>query len=345
MSRIDGNWMGLDPVTGTLAMSVWAAGALAALLVIVGVIAYTRFISTSGTPATIMRYALIAAGVLAVFAVVDHLDTRERAAERRALEARASELTARAIVPGSALACLDAAAGETVEASCESAVFANPEAVAAAVSYVAARLALYEDGLKYATRRDRTFAATLTGLRQAAETDRFGIVAHILATRDRCTAERCPSFDALGSAGRIKLNLRNQTFLTLVARHAAGWNVAKVTPDAAAPVAEAPTGTVPTTAPTASVIPNLNFPSANSIPPISIMDAEPQRPAPPAEKPPPMPGSEPVFNPKPPPAEPRRPARRAPGNGPATTLAPPTQIVPPLPPSTAFDASVPTRAQ
>ena len=55
-----------------------------------------------------------------------------------------------AIAPGSALSCLDEMAGEAVSTACEKAVFASPEAVAAAVKYVAAQLALLKDGTAYA---------------------------------------------------------------------------------------------------------------------------------------------------------------------------------------------------
>ena len=66
----------------------------------------------------------------------------------------AHELTARAIMPGSALACLDAMAGEAVESSCEKALFATPEATAAAVSYVGAQLSLLAAGHAQAHRLD-----------------------------------------------------------------------------------------------------------------------------------------------------------------------------------------------
>ena len=58
----------------------------------------------------------------------------------------AFDLATRALAPGSALACLDTIAGETVENACEKALFASPEATAAAVSYVAAQLSLLAAG-------------------------------------------------------------------------------------------------------------------------------------------------------------------------------------------------------
>jgi hypothetical protein len=117
---------------------------------------------------------LIAALVGAV--VVDHLVRREFAADRQGLDALTHELSARAIMPGSALACLDALAGDAVENSCEKALFATPEATASAVSYVATQLSLLlAAGNERARRGDQS---TLANLRRSVELDRFGIVAH-----------------------------------------------------------------------------------------------------------------------------------------------------------------------
>ena len=91
-------------------------------------------------------------------AILDRMAQDERAAERRALAQRDAELTAQALAPGSALACLDAAAGEAVENACEKTVFAGPQATAAAVAYMAARLTLLADGLAFARRSDPDFA-------------------------------------------------------------------------------------------------------------------------------------------------------------------------------------------
>src|SRR5271169_5963639 len=79
--------------------------------------------------------------------------------ERRALEQRAAELAARTLAPGSPLACLHALAGESVEAACGKAIFASPASVAAATSYVAARLALLSDMTAYAGRNSAAIDA------------------------------------------------------------------------------------------------------------------------------------------------------------------------------------------
>ncbi len=102
-----------------------------------------------------MARALLLVGAGLMWVILNNLGGRDRTAARHVLDARAVELTLRAIAPGSPLACLDAVANETVEAACEKSLFANPETVAAAVAYVDARLALLADSLEFAA-RDRS---------------------------------------------------------------------------------------------------------------------------------------------------------------------------------------------
>ena len=71
------------------------------------------------------KAAIVALGALVGVAMISALlvvQSHSHGADRRALELRAQELTARTLAPGSALACLDAVAGENVDAACESAV-------------------------------------------------------------------------------------------------------------------------------------------------------------------------------------------------------------------------------
>src|SRR5579859_2160767 len=130
--------------------------------------------------------ALALAG-LVVYALIDRSSVAERAAERRALLAREVELSRIALAPGSALACLDGGAGETVENVCEKTVFASAQSTAAAVAYMDARLKL----LAFAAARDPGLLALLASTRRAVALDRFGVAAHVLAIRDGCTAEKC----------------------------------------------------------------------------------------------------------------------------------------------------------
>ena len=228
--------------------------------------------------------AVIGAGAFAVTAVLDRLALDSQAAERRALLQRNAELNVSVLAPGSALACLDGGAGEAIESACEKAVFANAQSAAAAVAYVGARLALLKDASDFAKRNEPAFIEAFAGARRALELDRYGIVAHVLTEREGCTLERCAAFALLRDTAALTANLRGAAFDTYVARYADAWN--KTEPEKQIPVAAAPAATP---APVASVAApaelagrplssKYDFPSAASIPPVSIMNAEPPLP-------------------------------------------------------------------
>lgn len=221
--------------------------------------------------------AALVGAALAVVAVVDRLAQDNNAAERRELIARGDRLTALALTPGSALACLDSGAGETAETACEAAVFASPQSTAAAVAYVGARLRLLSDAKALDPASD-SFAAT----RRAIELDRYGIAAHVLASRDLCTAERCGAFALLADTNALKSNMKAQAFDQYVSRHTAAWNApvpvpAPATVSVAPPAAEPPVkaASEPVARPLSS---KYTLPSAASIPAVSIMNAEPPLP-------------------------------------------------------------------
>ena len=251
-------------LSSPLVLPAFVAGVLAALVVAFLVMLFRR------SAAIRVLFSIVAAalGGLGVFAILDRVAQNERAAQHRALMQRNAELTAQVLAPGSALACLDDIAGEAVETVCEKAVFAGPQAVAGAVAYVAARLDLLAEA--HTTANEGDFAV-LRGLQRSIQLDRFGLVAHVLAVRDGCTVERCAAFRWLGDADVIKSNLKAQLFDQYISRYAADW-------DKPAPVAEK--GTSPPVA-SASAPANTpvgakyDFPSAASIPPVSIMNAEP----------------------------------------------------------------------
>jgi hypothetical protein len=219
--------------------------------------------------------AVIASGALAVIVVLDHMELDRQAADRRALVQRAAELNLSAVTPGSTLACLDAGAGEAVENACEKQVFADPQTAARAVAYTAARLALLAEAS--ATQPAALFA--MAGTRRAIELDRYGIAAHVLSVRDGCTADRCAAFAWLHDTAAIKANLKAQVYDQYVSRYAAAWNKE---PDKQVPVAggalPAPVAAAPEAPTGLPVAGKYDFPSAASIPPVSIMNAEPALP-------------------------------------------------------------------
>jgi hypothetical protein len=123
---------------------------------------------------------------------------------------------------------------------------------------------------------------SLAASRRAVELDRYGIAAHVLASRDGCTAERCAAFAWLLDAAAIKANMKAQAFDQYVSRHAAVWNAQPPAgvPAAvsAAPSAAEPVRSAAVTAPEQVAHPvssKYDLPSAASIPPVSIMNAEP----------------------------------------------------------------------
>src|SRR5262245_10952932 len=267
--------------TGTMSLPAWAV--VIGLAAIIATLAVWRMrAGFDGRGAAWGQAALIAVAILAGWWLLDHFARRDAAADERALEARALELATRALAPGSALACLDAMAGDMVEDACEKTVFATPEATAAAVSYVAAQLSLLSwagerarrtgPGASPGSQQSSTLSARTAQLRRAIEADRFGIAAHVLALRDGCTADRCGAFALLQDTSRISANLVERPFDAQVKRYAAAWPAAGAKPVASnvAPAAPAPAAAAATRLPG-----NLYFPSASSIPPVNIMTAEP----------------------------------------------------------------------
>jgi hypothetical protein len=252
---------------------------VAALFFVMVVLAIRRVTQGYASRIVVPLLAIAIAGV-AVFAILDRLTRSERASEERALLERNSQLSLAAAAPGSALSCLDGLAGEEIENACEKSLFADPQSVARAVGYVSARLSLLSDA---AGRGNPDVLAALASTRRAIELDRFGIAAHVLAIRDGCTAEKCAAFAILNNAATLKANFKVHAFNTYVARHAAAWgkgdavpeNVPQASISGTPPVASAPEPL----SPSHPLDSRYDFPSSASIPPVSIMNAEPKEPA------------------------------------------------------------------
>jgi hypothetical protein len=314
----------IDSVTGILTMPWWMAAAFAACVVVLCIFAFIR----NGVGRTLAGFAWF--GVIAValgfgWNIHERLATRDRADERRALDARVAELTLRTMSPVSSLACLATSAGDVVDGACEKALFASPESVAAALAYADARLILLTDASDYAT-RGNDYEQSLAILRRPVEADRFGFFAQAFSTRENCAADTCDAAElVLRNAERILANLKEGTFQSHLTRHAANWG------QSAGAVAAAPA------APT--VMSTANFPGAEAIPPVSIMNNEPG-----------MPGQNGVdAAAKPETAKPaqqaRRPAAKRPAAEPAAAPAGspgfPVPIAPPRP-ATASSGSAPS---
>ena len=315
--------LGFDSATGALVLPLWAGAALVAVLV--ALCAWLlKSIGRELLGVVLLRLAVVLMAVSAVEVVLTIRATGNFAAQRLALDQRAFDLTSRAVAPGSALACLDGIVDDAVEGSCEKALFATPESTAAAVSYVAAKLSLLADGSEYARRSGVNYESALVPLRRAVESDRFGIVAQVLAVHDGCTADQCRAFALLRDPSRVGDNLIGHKFDLVVLHHAAEWPASTSSPmaaigqSAAAAPSTIPPGGLPGGPPTAAGVSSppsgkgaaskLFFPSSASIPPVSIMTAEPATPPPSAAPSSPAAGAPSEAGGKPPPSA-RKPAQ------------------------------------
>jgi hypothetical protein len=248
-------------------LPLWAVAGSALIVVVCAVALFRGAAEGRSVPAAVL---VLLIALLGAWWARDYFAGRDRAAERRALENRVFELAMRAIAPGSALGCLDPLAGETVEVACEKALFASPEATAAALSYVAAQLSVLRSAAEVG---DRAGNPALLALQRAIEADRFGIVAHVLAVRDGCRPDQCNAFGWLRDPSRISVNLAERPFEARLKSASASWPAAGTR--GLASNAPAPASSLATRTPN-----NLYFPSAASIPPVNIMTAEP----PPAQR-------------------------------------------------------------
>jgi hypothetical protein len=212
----------LDTSTGTVTLSFLAAGIGAALLGLFLLLAVFRT-SASEVVWTLTRVGLVVVVAASAWVFFGRAIERDRMEERRALDQRIQELSARATEPGSPLGCLDTPMNDALETVCERVIFGNPATIAAATVYVASQLALLSDAVDYINRADSGYSPAIAGLRRAVETDRFGLVAQVLATRGGCTAAKCTQLAMLGDATRVSDHLKDGTFDGLVARYAAIW--------------------------------------------------------------------------------------------------------------------------
>jgi len=256
-----------------LALLVGVAGAVVLFLMLLKAPAQGR----ERALLSLIWYALV---VMAAIVLVDRVSQAQQAAERRAVLERVAALDRAALAPGSPLSCLDGGAGDAVENACEKALFASPQTAAAAVAYMDARLKLIADGARVG---GSEVAAALAPSRRAVQLDRYGIAAQALSARNDCTAEKCAIFALLGDSKALKANMKARTFQQYVSLYVDSWSApaAPAKPAASAlPEPAAPPTTEPPHAPVSS---KYDFPSAASIPPVSIMNAEPKLPAAPAE--------------------------------------------------------------
>jgi hypothetical protein len=222
-------------------------------------------------------------------AVVSGLHYRDHAEEGRVILQRIFDLTALQAGSQSALGCLDVSPGDPLEEICERTIFANPQTVASANAFVAARFSVLGEALPYATAVRSPSAEAVVSLRQVVENDPFGIAAHVLAARYGCSASQCSAFAMLADISKVVANLNARTYENLVSRYAPSWQGQGFEVPAVSsllgqgpPVVAAVLGSSPNlrAVPTGAPPKGLNVPPASSIPAVSIMTEEPSAPPP-----------------------------------------------------------------
>jgi hypothetical protein len=191
-----------------------------------------------------------------------------------------------------ALSCVDDLAGETVLAACEKVLFGSADAAAAAVSYAAARITqLTAFGDVAAANNSMT--PELQTLRRSVERDRYGLMAYVLAARDRCQPGECAAYRSLTDHNQVAANMDERIYEGLILRYSPSWNAPVPAAVAALPPTLSPS--LPTGKPTTA-----EFPSAASTPPVNIMTPEPApAAASPAPRPPPAATNAPTPAPRP----------------------------------------------
>src|SRR5215510_12414364 len=196
-----------------------------------------------------------------------------------------------AMAASPALACIDDLAGETVLTACEKTLFGSADSSAAAISYAASQITRLTSLGDVAT-VNSNLTPEVEALRRAIERDRYGLMAYVLVARDHCTPQACPAFRSLTNSRQIMTNMDDRVYEGLVLRYSGSWGAPPVMPA----IAAAPSGALAALPPTAgAAVPTgkpttmIDFPSAASTPPISIMTPEPGAPG--SAAPPPRAGA------------------------------------------------------
>ena len=265
----------LDQLWHSPAFPMWATLAAAGFFALVVLIVLLRADKTMANGALAV-IALLAIGIAST-TTVRGFGPISRSSDFASEQPQRFALQQSAPVP--ALSCLDGLAGDSVEAACERAVFGGADTAAAAVSYTASQVSRL-----IAAGGSRSLSPEQQVLKRTIERDRYGLVAQVVTVRERCSVNDCTLYRVLSDPSQIKANMNERLYDTLVARHAAAWNSAGATA-APVPVASMLPG-MPTGKPT-----SVDFATSTSIPPVSIMNAEPAPPSPPAKQAAPAPSA------------------------------------------------------
>jgi hypothetical protein len=308
------NWASatsLDQFWGSSPFPMWLTLAAAAFFAILVVLTLVRA-DKSVANVVLTVITLLAIGVAAAATI--------RGGGSEAFASKNPSVPVNVAMP--ALSCIDGLAGDVVEVACEKALFGTPDAVAAAVSYAASEISR----LRSFGEAAGSMPPELQALRRAIERDRYGLVAHVLVSRDHCQPTDCAAFQLLTDRNHIAANMEEGTYEKLVTHYASSWNAQAETAKAAEAGMPPPLGSEPTGKPT-----NAEFPSSASIPPVSIMTPEPPTGTATQSPPPAPPAATAQAVPKPRPAPAKKQA--APKAAPKAHTVAPVRLTPEPPPA------------
>ncbi len=258
---MNSSWpLSLDQLWSSPAFPMWLTSAAAAFFALIVLLTLIRA-EKSVANGALTVITLLAVGI-AVASMMRSQDGGQRGGNADGFPAAGFSPTA--------LACVDDLAGDLVLSNCERILFGTPDATAAAVSYAAAMLSRLSQAGDVAN-PTKAITPDLLALRRAVERDRYGLMAYVLLTRDRCTPNDCVMFRSVGDRQQLVNNMEGRTYEGLVTRYASQWNAPASPPSSPGPgpvAGLAPSG--PTGKPT-----NAEFPSSANTPPVSIMNPEP----------------------------------------------------------------------
>jgi hypothetical protein len=259
------NWtwpIPLDEIWSSAAFPMWltlAAAGFFGLIVLITLLRAEKSVANGA----LTVITLLAVGI----AVASTMRNLDGASQSAAAGARAvTSMT----VSMPALACVDDLAGDLVLSNCEKTLFGSADSTAAAVSYAASVITRLAAAGDVAT-ANKAMTPELSAQRRAVERDRYGLMAYVLLTRDRCTPSDCAAFRLVTDSQQLVNNMEGRTYEGLVTRYASQWNAPPT--QAPQPVGGGLAGLVPPV-PTGKPT-NAEFPSAASTPPVSIMTPEP----------------------------------------------------------------------
>jgi hypothetical protein len=295
----------LDEIWRSSAFPMWltlAAAGFFALVLLVTLLRAERSVANGA----LTVITLLAIGI-AVAATIRGLVPEDASTPR-------SASALRFVTAGSpALSCIDDLAGETVLTACEKILFGSADAAAAAVSYAAAQLTQLT-AFGDVAGANKNMSPELQALRRSVENDRYGLMAYVLAARDRCQPAQCAAYRSLTDHNHIAANMEERVYEGLILRYSPSWG---------AP-AGAAVATLPLSPPTGKPT-NADFPTSASIPPVNIMTPEPASPAASASRPPPAATNTQAAAPRPAPA----PSGAKKQAAPKTRAAAPVPLSPP----------------